>query len=105
MWRRGEFARILAGPLRCASAVLVLSRTGRGRAASAFPVKTYLLPKRFNSTKAPKIRGFGIVVRIGVEAVVGRNELVELMNDQEDGIELARVSHEGVERDVGIISA
>ena len=57
----------------------------------------------FESCAAPKIGGFDIIGCVGVESFIGRNVLVELMDEQEDGIELSCIRHEGIERCVGII--
>ncbi len=52
---------------------------------------------------APKIRGIDIVNAVRVKSFVRSNIFIELMNEQKDGIKLPRISHEGIERSVGII--
>src|ERR1039458_9198438 len=62
-----------------------------------------LMLDRLESSKAPEICGLDIVFGVGVKALVGRHELIELMDDQEDGIELRRVGHERGEGGVASI--
>src|SRR5580704_9665286 len=61
------------------------------------------MPDSMEGSPSPKIRRLDIVVGVCVKAFVGRHELVELMNNQEDGIQLPRVGHEIVKRDVGSV--
>ena len=44
--------------------------------------------------------GLDVVIGIGVETLVWGNELVELMDDQENGIKLSSIRHESVERGI-----
>ena len=62
-----------------------------------------LLLEGIESAVTPKICGLGIIDRIRVESFVGWHVFIELMDEQEDGLELTRISHERVQRGVGII--
>src|SRR5579863_3195401 len=64
-------------------------------------VEIDLLLHGFERAASPKIRRIDIVIGIGVPSLIGRNEFVELMDDEKNGIELASIGHEGVERVVG----
>ena len=52
---------------------------------------------------APEIGGFDVVVGVGVEAFVRRNEFVELMKDEKNRVKLGRVVHKRIERRVGAV--
>src|SRR5271156_3845755 len=66
-------------------------------------VEPNLLTHFLEGSKAPEICRLDVIVSIGVPSFVGRYKLIELMNDQKDGIELARILHEPVQCGVEII--
>jgi hypothetical protein len=68
-----------------------------------FAVHLNLILHRIESRKVPKISRLGIVVSLRVPSFIGLNKLVELMDDKENGLKLARVSHKGTERVVSVI--
>ena len=66
-------------------------------------VEPDFMPDRMERTVSPEICRFDVVIGVRVKAFVGRHELVELMDDQKDRIQLPRVGHEGVKRNVGSV--
>src|SRR5208283_368223 len=75
------------------------------RLGGVLMVEQDLLPYYFERSKAPEVRRFDIVVGVGIPAFVGSNVFIELIDDQEDGLELLGVGHEGVEGNVGMAFA
>ena len=69
----------------------------------SMPVDRDLMLDDFEVPAPPKVSGFDIVIRVGVESFVGQSEFVELMDPQKDGVKVPRVSHEGSEGGVGSI--
>src|ERR1035438_3460653 len=68
-------------------------------------VRTNLLFYYRKRTSSPLIGRLDIIVGIGVPSFVRRIEFIELMKDQENGLELACVGHERIERLVRVMLA
>src|ERR1035438_9802681 len=78
-----------------------LRELGRGFDRGVVAIEPYLLMDSLEGSKAPQIRGLDIVGGVGIKALIGRHELIELMNDEKDGLQLPSVGHERIE---GVVS-
>jgi len=77
-----------------------VSLSGRSPKPFQVTVGPYLTPDGIERTASPEIGRLDVVVGVCVKDLVGGYELIELMNEQEDGRQSPRVVHECVQRSV-----